>query len=134
MSYKLNKHIEESNRLFQYMIHNYEDMFDGNILKHFDIWYATWWMHSYYEEVSNKFGDDIQIELVPWIRNEMKSGRLIEQKYWKLCHDSDSYNDIYIGYKKLFFYKYYYFQYFYFPILFVSFFLFVSNKHFFYTL
>ena len=110
MPYELDKYIEESKHLFEYMIHNYKDMFDGNILKHFDIWYTTWWMQSYYEEVSNKIGGDIQTELVPWIRNEMESGRLIEPKYWKLFHDSDSFNDIYIGYKKLFFYKYYYFQ------------------------
>lgn len=110
MSSRSDQFVKEGEILFQYMLHHYNEMFDGDSIKHFNIWYATYWMQSDYEAVKEKYGKEIQHELVPWIRNEFESKRLFEPSLWKPFRDGESPNYIYPGYKKLFFYKNYYFQ------------------------
>ena len=110
MSLKWEDCLNEGEKLFQYMIHHYDDMFDGEIIKHFNIWYATWWMQSYYREVNEICGKDIQLDLVPWIRNEFESKQLFKSSNWKPFRDGESPIYMNLGYKKLFFYKQYYFQ------------------------
>jgi hypothetical protein len=102
--------LKEGEEAFQYMIHHYDDMLDGDRVKHFDIWYATYWMQSYYDDVKALYGKEIQVELAPWIKNEFESKRLFEPTLWKPFRDGDSPNYINMGYKKLFVYKNYYFQ------------------------
>jgi hypothetical protein len=102
--------IKEGESLYQYMVEHFEEMFNGNEIKHFSIWYATWWMQSYYHNVQEKYRKEIQEELITWIRKEKEIGHLEESLFWKPFRDSDSFCDIYQGYKKLFLYQNYYFQ------------------------
>ena len=92
------------------MIHHYDDMFDGDNIKHFNIWYSSWWMYSYVDDVKIECEQNIQSELVPWIRNEFENKWLFEPNNWKPFRDADSYIYMTLGYKKLFVYKQYYFQ------------------------
>ena len=42
------------------MIHNYESMFDGDLIKHFNIWYATHWMKGdYHRQATQECEKDI---------------------------------------------------------------------------
>jgi len=102
--------LKEGEELFQYMLHHYDDMFDGDCVKHFDIWYATWWMQTHYRDVKKLCGNDIQAELVRWIHLEAESNRLFDPNYWKPFRDGDTLIYMSLGYKKLFVYKGYYFQ------------------------
>ena len=87
--------IKEGESLYQYMMEHFEEMFNGNEIKHFSIWYATWWMQSYYHNVKENCGKEIQEELITWIRKEKEIGRLNSLVFWKPFRDSDSFCDIY---------------------------------------
>lgn len=110
MTSRWGEFLKEGEGLFQYMIHNYDDMFDDGRIKHFDIWYATWWMQSHYKDVKALCGKEIQTELVPWIHHEFESKRLFDSSHWKPFRDGDTLIYMSLGYKKLFVYKNYYFQ------------------------
>ena len=102
--------IKEGESLYQYMMEHFEEMFDANEIKHFSIWYATWWMQSYYHYVQEKYRKEIQDELILWIRKEKEIGHLEESLFWKPFYDTSEFRFIYQGYKKLFLYQNYYFQ------------------------
>jgi hypothetical protein len=102
--------LKQGDELFQYMIHNYESMFDGDLIKHFDIWYVTWWMQTYYENVKEECYKDIQTQSVPWIRKEFETNNLFNSKNWKPFREAEYGGYMYLGYRKIFVYKQYYFQ------------------------
>ena len=102
--------IIEGKKSFDYMINHFYEMFNDTAIKHFYIRYATNNMMSYYEDVNEKHNYDIQIALIPWIKNEFEEKRLVNDINWKPFRDSDDYNDMYLGYNTLFQYKQYYFQ------------------------
>jgi hypothetical protein len=101
---------KEGKEIFQYMIHQYNNMFDMGRIKHFNIWYANWWMKTYYEEIKEKYYDEIHPDLIPWIQMEFESKRLFDSTNWKPFYYDGSTDCIYLGYKKLFTYQNYYFQ------------------------
>lgn len=96
--------------LFDYMIHNFDKFFDGDVIKHFHIGYGTYTMVPYGDDLYEMYGSDIQKELVPWIRNEFESTQLFEKTNWKPFRDQECLTQMYLGYKKMFRYKQYYFQ------------------------
>lgn len=102
--------IIEGKKSFDYMISHFYEMFDETTINDFYIRYATNTMMSYYEDVNEKYNSDIQHTLIPWIKNEFEEKRLVNDINWKPFRDSDDYNDMYLGYNKLFQYKQYYFQ------------------------
>ena len=109
MPYDWDQCIIEGRKSFNYMISHFYEMFDETI-HDFYIRYATNTMMSYYEEVNEKYNSDIQVALIPWIKNEFEEKRLVKDTNWKPFRDSHDYNDMYLGYSKLFQYKQYYFQ------------------------
>jgi hypothetical protein len=109
MLYRWDEFLEEGEQLHNYMINNFDNMFDENKIKHFSIrddYYAN---INYGKNIMIEYNKDIQIELIPWIRKEFKEGRLFNKEFWKPFRD---YNlvDMFYGYKYLFQYKHYYFQ------------------------
>lgn len=92
------------------MIHNFENMFDGDTIKHFDMRHATSYTLYCYEDVNEKLNHEIQIPLIEWIKKEYENNRLFEVSNWRAFRVVHEYNDIYTGYNKLFKYKQYYFQ------------------------
>lgn len=103
--------LEEGATYFDYMIKNFETMFDGNsIIKHFRIGSVYYGYQCNATEINNKYGEEIQKELVPWIKNEFEEGRLFDNTNWKPFRDSAVLTEMYLGYRKIFKYKKYYFQ------------------------
>jgi hypothetical protein len=103
--------LEEGKTYFDYMINNFETMFDGDtIIKHFHIGSVFFGYESNGREINKKYGEEIQKELVPWIKNEFKEGRLFDNNNWKPFRVSDVFTEMYLGYRRIFKYKNYYFQ------------------------
>ncbi len=109
MKYHWDEFLEEGDTLYTYMIHNFDDMFDGDTIKHFDIIDEYYGNINYGELVYNEYDIDIQKDLIPWIRKEFEEGKLIDKNLWKPFRD---YNlvDAYYGYRNLFIFKHYYCQ------------------------
>ncbi len=109
MKYRWDDFLEEGQILYNYMTNNFENMFDGNQIKHFDIIDEYYGNINYGEKIYNEYADDIQKEIIPWIKNEKQLGKLFDCTLWKPFRD---YNlvDMYYGYKYLFQFKQYYFQ------------------------
>jgi hypothetical protein len=110
MPYNWNECVIEGNKSFDYMIHNFDKMFDGTTIKHFDIRYATSDCMIYYDDIKVKYLDEIQSDLIQWIKEEHGTRRLQDLSNWKPFRDTFDFLDIYLGYNKLFLYKGYYFQ------------------------
>lgn len=109
MPYDWDQCITEGQKSFDYMIKHFYEMFDETTINNFYIRYATNDMISYYEDVTLKYNTDIQIALIPWIKKEFEEKRLVNNTNWKPFRDAHDYNDMYLGYNKLFQYKQYYF-------------------------
>ena len=105
--------IEQGDVMLQHMMLHFEKMFDGDsIIKHFDIRSGIY--GRIYEcdmlGMREEHGDDIQKELVYWIRNQWNLGHLVDRKNWKPFRDVELITWTYMGYRIMFQYKQYYFQ------------------------
>lgn len=110
MSYYWDRFLQEGDELFDYMIHNFENMFDGKIIKHFEIMAGICGYIVNFEKMNDDYNTLIQSDLVDWIIKEFEENRLFDKTQWKPFCDSQDYSIMYFGYKKLFKYKQYYFQ------------------------
>jgi hypothetical protein len=98
--------LERGKKWYQYMVSHFDEMFDGNIIKHFTI--RDEGVHDLgSEEVMEKHGEDIHKELVKWIHNEYNEGRLFIRSNWRPFHDKMFYDRMYLGYRRMFIYKNY---------------------------
>jgi len=109
--------IEEGNKSFEYMVQHFNSMFDGPVIKHFDIRFATRAMMSYCDNdapLSKRWKElyhtEIENALIPWINEELHSKRLFEYSNWRPCRNPHNHNAMHMGYNKLFEYQEYYFQ------------------------
>lgn len=96
--------------LFNYMIHNYNKMINDNNIYYFEI---TDYMDKFDKEayeLHDKYLQDIEKNLIPWIQNEYKTGRLFEKSNWKPFRDQYDLLEMYFGYNKYVQFKNYYFQ------------------------
>jgi hypothetical protein len=100
----------EGECLYYYLIHNYDKLFDGDNIKHFYIRDDIYSHIADIDEIYEKFIQDIQAELLPWIKNEFKENRIFDKTLWKTCRGIYNYNQMYLGYKKLFHYNHNIFQ------------------------
>jgi hypothetical protein len=101
---------EKGDKMFEYMTRNFDDMFDSESIKHFDIRYGISSVIGYENEIREKYSDDIQKGLIPWIQTELKSGRLFDKGLWRPFRDPYDITDMFFGYRLFFPYKEYYFQ------------------------
>lgn len=111
MLWKWDEFLTEGDRMFEYMIQNFNTMINTTnmYVKHFTIRYEG--VHDLgTKEISKTYDDEIQKELIPWIQNEYKSGRLFTKSLWKPFRDSYTLIDMYLGYRILFIFKHYVFQ------------------------
>ena len=100
--------IEEGNEIYNYMINNFNDMIDDTTIRHFDIEYGPYDMISHVDDIKKKYFYDIQKEIIPWIKKESKA--LFEYDNWMPFRDSDVLTIMFLGYRKMFFFKQYMFQ------------------------
>jgi hypothetical protein len=102
--------IIEGDALFDYMKTHFQLMFNGDFIKHFNIIPGLYTSFSHTEEITEKYGQDIQKNLTIWLRKEFKMNNLFEKKDWKPFRDPSMYSCMYLGYRKFFVYNDYYFQ------------------------
>ena len=102
----------EGDKLFNKMINNFENMIDGDDkVKHLNIKYGYNGVIKINNDViMEKYGDDIQKSLVPWIKNELHDGRLFDKTFWKPFRIMYINTSMLYAYKKIFKYNKYYFQ------------------------
>ena len=101
----------EGETLYTYMINNYDKMFDGEkTIKHFGIAIGSIGFGDYVNEIKEKYHTDIQNELIPWIKKEIESNNLFQNKNWNTFRDPDILVWMFLGYRKMFQYKQYIFQ------------------------
>jgi hypothetical protein len=102
---------KEGNELFEYLIQNYYNMLDGeDKIKHFDVGFGWYWLIGDAFKIKMKDSDEIQHELIPWIKREFNEGELFKKKNWKPFRNQDTIIYMFLGYKRLFQFKHYYFQ------------------------
>lgn len=101
--------IVEGAALFDYMIQNFDSMFEGeSIIKHFNIRdEGIYDICS--DEIMQKYGSAIEKELIPWIHDQFSQGQLFEKENWKPFRDRCSLSEAYLGYSQMFHYRDYYF-------------------------
>ncbi len=101
----------EGDALFEYMIHNFEQMIDGFChIKHFVIRSGESAASDSVDELNESQLKDIETELVPWIKHEYENQRLFDKLQWKPIMDPCHHCYMFLGYKHMFKFKQYYFQ------------------------
>lgn len=104
------KFLKEGDILFNYMVNNFEAMFDSDMyIKHFEIRDTAMYRLDT-EEIKKTYSRDIEKNLIPWIKNEFQSNRLFQKELWKPFREPEHFNYMYFGYRVLFHFKAYYFQ------------------------
>jgi len=101
--------LEEGNELYNYMINNFNDMIDDKTIRHFEVEHGPYDMISHVADIKKKYFYDIQKELIPWIKKEASEG-LFEYDNWMPFRDSDVLTIMFLGYRKMFYFKQYIFQ------------------------
>lgn len=85
-------------------------MFDNDKIKHFEIIDGVYRHIKDTEEMTEEYSDEIQKELIPWIRKEFEEKKLFDKTLWKPFRDQSCLSHMYYGYRRLFNYKEYIFQ------------------------
>lgn len=89
--------IIEGELFFEYMIHNFNSMFNNeSSIKDFNIRDEELY-HICSREIMEKYGVEIEKELIPWIKEQHSNGQLFEKDNWKPFRDICSYSEIYLG-------------------------------------
>jgi len=92
------------------MIHNFKNMFDGDLIKHFNIRNGIYHLNNEPNEIKDKYSNDLQKELIIWINKEFEANELFKSNNWKPFRDQDILTYMFFGYRKMFQFKQYYFQ------------------------
>ncbi len=100
----------EGDELYNLMTNNFDSFIDGNTIKHFCIIDGIYRHIKNTDKMTNDMSDDIEKELLPWIKNELEGGRLFDKTLWKPFLNKYAITQMYYGYRKLFNYKKYIFQ------------------------
>jgi hypothetical protein len=86
-------------------------MFDGeDKVKHFDVGYRWCKLRDAADEIREKYSNQIQRELVQWIKKEFQTNELFKIENWKPYRNPYEIVFMFLGYRKLFQYKHCIFQ------------------------
>ena len=102
--------VEEGDILYNHMIKNFNNMIDGDSIKHFDVEFGPYHTIKYISDIKEKYFYDIHKEIIPWIKKEFDSKFLFEYNNWIPFRDQDAMVDMLLGYRKMFQFKQYIFQ------------------------
>lgn len=105
--------VEDGQCLFHRMTCEYDTMLEGDsIVKHVGF-RVSGYGHidsKILDTIKQEHGEQIQKELVPWIRSQHRGHMLFSPINWKPVNDMYVLHDMYMGYRKVFRYQQYYFQ------------------------
>jgi len=105
------KFIIRGNALYNYMIHNFENMFENeSSIKNFEIVDIFYMFSITIKNIIIQHNQDIHNQLFLWIKNEFKENRLFDKNLWKPFRDVEVMTDMVLGYRYMFKYNQYYFQ------------------------
>ena len=93
----------EAEESFQYMMKH--DLIQGDNIDHFCIYSANRTLYPYSTEFHNAYASDVERKIIPWIREEEKSGYLRDRERWRPFRDSPYYERSLMGYHRLFVYE-----------------------------
>jgi hypothetical protein len=102
--------VKEGDFLYDYLINNFNKLLDNDKIIHFYIRDGIYYGIDNTERIKENYGNDIEKELVIWIKKEYQENCLFNRDFWKPFRDQETLSDMYNGYRKLFQYKEYYFQ------------------------
>jgi hypothetical protein len=102
------EYLKESDVMFNYMIEQYEIIFENETIRDFYIYSGTGYISRINEELDDNHGPEIQKLLGKWIENERQNGDLFNKVNWKAFHYWFEHYSMYISYNKYFKYKQYY--------------------------
>jgi hypothetical protein len=108
--YNWDKFVIEGDVLYEYMVHNYESMYNGDCIIDFFIMNGIYWLSSEANMLDEKYNISIQSNLVCWIQNEYNEARLLNKENWKPFREHENLTSMYYGYKILYEYNNYIFQ------------------------
>jgi hypothetical protein len=110
MKLNWNTFLEEGNELFNYMTNNFKSMFKNNMITHFKVIDGIYPSIDKDDIIINTHINNIEKELINFIKKESESKLLFDKTNWKPFRDKLSLTTMYLGYKKLLYFKQYYFQ------------------------
>jgi hypothetical protein len=93
----------EAENSFQYMLQHNLTPYDDHI-DHFKVYSANSYVTPYYDEIQDAYGADIERLIIPWIREEERSGRLKNRNLWQPFRDDQFEEDAIMGYRHMFVY------------------------------
>lgn len=86
------KIVKLGEELFDFMLHNFETMFDGDLkIKHFDVECGIYGLAVENDKIKETHGENIQKELIQWIKQEKEANELFQTTNWKPFRDPDLY-------------------------------------------
>lgn len=112
MSHYWERFLKEGDELFNYMINNFEKMFEDNMhINHFEIRDGFYASDKSKELIDiNYYNNEIEKDLIIFIRKEVKTKSLFNKSNWKPFRFNMRISEMYYSYNKLFKFKKYYFQ------------------------
>jgi hypothetical protein len=109
--------MKEGDMLFKYMLHGFETLLDGDTnIKHFDICVGFKGLRenaavmAIIKEIKNKFTEELQRDLIVWIRRQIGCMDLFLSRNWRPFGNPKYSALMFLGYSRLFVWKKYYFQ------------------------
>ena len=103
--------IQKQGIYYDYMVNNFDSMFNGEqTINHFHIRPGLFGLWADADDLKEEYGKHIQQDCIRWIRNELLEDRLLNLNNWTTIQDPDNYNDMFLGYIKMYQYKQYYLQ------------------------
>ena len=95
--------MNEAEMCFEYMLEHDMTPHDDHI-DHFRIYHANLDLVPYFDEFQTACGADVERKIIPWIREEQRSGRLKDRSLWRPFRDAVYERQSIMGYRHLFIY------------------------------
>jgi len=96
--------LKEGDIYYNYMINNFDSMIN-DIPNNFSIIDGIYRYIKDTDKMTEIYGEEIEKELIPWIKKEYEYGRLFDKTLWKPFRDQSALLSMYYGYRYLFTYK-----------------------------
>lgn len=96
------KFIIQGKKYYKYMIENFHTMISDISIPHLDIRPGTYNLIDEHDLIQMQFGQEIEKQLLKWIKNEFNDARLFKEDWWKPFRNTEHLSCMSLGYKKMF--------------------------------